>query len=184
MNLQLKRWSRSILLLVVLGLSMVINASTMSSKTTTTESSLLKPFNKNSLSQITADREGQAFIMVLWSIDCPPCLKELEHFQALKIQFTKANIVLISTDSLDDSALIEQVLIDHQLQTIDSWIFSDSIPERLRYKIDPNWYGELPRAYFYETDHARLAHSGMLTQAQLQQWLSKHSPPINVKTVD
>jgi len=189
MNTQAKRWMTNILLLVTLGLSTFINASSVinsntSNKTAITKSLLLKPFSKNSLDQITADREGQAFIMVLWSIDCPPCLKELEHFQALKAQFTKTNIVLISTDSPDDRASIGQVLVDYKLQTIDSWIFSDSLPERLRYKIDPNWYGELPRTYFYDDDHTRMAHSGMLTQAQLQQWLTKHPPLISVKTVN
>jgi hypothetical protein len=174
MNDPLKKCITSALLLVILGLSTFSNAS--SNQTAITENSILKPFSKNSLSQITAERKGHAFIMVLWSIDCPPCLKDLEHFQALKAQFTETNFLLISTDSTNHSAAIQQVLVDHELQAIDSWIFSDSLPERLRYKIDPNWYGELPRTYFYDADHARMAHSGMLTQAQLQQWLTQHPP--------
>jgi len=194
MNSQSKRLMASTLLLVALGFSTSINASSTislktsskitASKTAITESSALKPFSKNSLRTITADREGHAFMMVLWSIDCPPCLKELEHFQALKAQLTKTNIVLISTDSPDNRVSIEQVLVDNQLQAIDSWIFSDSLPERLRYKIDPTWYGELPRTYFYESDHTRMAHSGMLTQAKLQQWLEKHPPSISLKTTN
>jgi thiol-disulfide isomerase/thioredoxin len=182
-----------VLLFATLGLSTCLSASSPASKTTVsttanettmTESLVLKPFSKNSLGQITADRKGQAFIMVLWSIDCPPCLKELAHFQALKAQFTETNFLLISTDSPDKSAAIQQVLVDHNLQTIENWIFSDSLPERLRYNIDPNWYGELPRTYFYAADHTRMAYSGMLSQAQLQQWLEKHPPSIPLKTVN
>mgnify|MGYP000126003243 CR=1 FL=1 len=198
MNRPLKKWHAIFLMIVVFGLSVPLNASAVVNemtnnetfKNTTTTKIIsanqsaapnLKPFRANSLNQITAKRAGHAFIMVLWSIDCPPCLKEFEYYQALKAQFTNTNIVLISTDSPDDSALIEQVLFDHQLQTIDSWIFSDSLPERLRYKIDPNWYGELPRTYFYDADHQRKAHSGMVTQTQLQQWLQKHTPLVSLK---
>ncbi|MFT6906685.1 MAG: thiol-disulfide isomerase/thioredoxin [Oleiphilaceae bacterium] len=179
MNIPLKKWIMSILLLATLVLSTFNNAS--SNPAEGTESLLLKPFNKNSLGQIIAARQDQAFIMVLWSIDCPPCLKELEHFQVLKAQFTDTNFLLISTDSPDNSAAIVQVLVDNKLQNIESWVFSDSLPERLRYKIDPNWYGELPRTYFYEANHTRMAHSGMLTKAQLQQWLTKHPPSISLK---
>jgi len=178
MSLNIIKWMTNILLLVVLSFSTFIYASPVVKNTI--QSIDLKPFSANSLAQITENRAGQAFIMVLWSIDCPPCLKELEHFQAVKAQLTKTNIVLVSTDNPDDSASIQQVLIDNQLQTIDNWIFSDSLPERLRYKIDPNWYGELPRAYFYEADHQRKAHSGMLTQAQLQQWLQKHTSLVSL----
>ncbi|MFT6123590.1 MAG: thiol-disulfide isomerase/thioredoxin [Oleiphilaceae bacterium] len=182
MNVQLKIWTRRVLLFVSFGLSTLINAS--SNETAATDSASLKPFTKHSLGQITADRQGQAFIMVLWSIDCPPCLKELEYFQALKAHFTKTNIVFISTDSPDDGASIQQILVDNELQTLDSWIFSDSLPERLRYKIDPNWYGELPRTYFYEADHTRRAHSGMLTHVELKQWLTKNALAISLKRIN
>lgn len=134
---------------------------------------VLKPFNKHSLTQIMQDRIGQAFIMVLWSIDCPPCLKELEHFQTLRAEFTHSNFVLVSTDSAEDSAEIQKILNSHELNNVDSWIFSDRLPERLRFQIDPNWYGELPRTYFYGADHTRTAYSGMLTYTQLQQWLEQ-----------
>jgi|GEM_PF-328181 len=198
MNRLQKTSSTIFLLILAFGLSSLINASAIVYETandgiTNNKASIkdisanqhstlnLKAFRASSIDQITTKRAGQAFIMVLWSIDCPPCLKEFEYYQALKNQFTETNIVLISTDSPDDSALIKQVLIDHQLQTIDSWIFSDSLPERLRYKIDPNWYGELPRTYFYDADHQRKAHSGMVSQAQLQQWLQKHAPLVSLK---
>jgi thiol-disulfide isomerase/thioredoxin len=182
-----------IILLLILGLSLgsSINASIDIKLTNSSEENAkvknykqkvdLKPFRANSFEQIIASRVGKAFIMVLWSIDCPPCIKEFEYYQALKNQFTETNIVFISTDSPDNSALIERLLIEHQLQNIDSWIFSDSLPERLRYKIDPNWYGELPRTYFYDANHKRKAHSGIVTQAQLQQWLEKHTPLVSLK---
>ena len=70
---------------------------------------------------------------------------------------------------------IQQLIEEHQLEAMDNWIFSDSMPERLRYVIDPSWYGELPRAYFYDASHQRRAHSGLLKQEMLQSWLTSQS---------
>ncbi len=63
------------------------------------------------------------------------------------------------------------------LDAADNWIFADPMPERLRYRVDPNWFGELPRAYLYTDDHQRTAHSGILSEADLQQWLQNQPPP-------
>ena len=43
--------------------------------------------------------------------------------------------------------------------------------ERIRYGVDPEWYGELPRTYFYNNEGNREAHSGILTKKLLSQWL-------------
>jgi len=45
------------------------------------------------------------------------------------------------------------------------------MPDKLRFYIDPGWYGELPRSYFYDAAQQRSGHSGALTRAQLQDWL-------------
>ena len=44
--------------------------------------------------------------------------------------------------------------------------------ERLRYSIDPDWFGELPRNYFYDANSSRIGFSGKLTEDILLEWLS------------
>lgn len=131
----------------------------------------LKPFISDSLQQITVEREGQPFLLVFWSIDCPPCLKELSLLQKTQQRFSENGLVLVSTDDIQHSNSVKKILQEFQLGQLENWVFSDSIPERLRYAIDPAWYGELPRAYFYDASHQRKAHSGSLKKATLDKWL-------------
>lgn len=138
---------------------------------TSSADNTLKPFISDSLQQITVEREGQSFLLVFWSIDCPPCLKELSLLQKTRQRFSEKGLVLVSTDDIQHSDSVKKILQEFQLEQLENWIFSDAIPERLRYAIDPAWYGELPRAYFYNSSHQRKAHSGSLKKATLDKWL-------------
>jgi len=130
------------------------------------------PFSSESLDEITAAREGRPFLLLLWSVDCPPCLKELEEISQLYPRFAPDGLVLISTDSTDYADDAQQILTRYGLADAENWRFAGSFPERLRYRIDPNWYGELPRAYFYNARHERIGKSGALSRALLQQFIT------------
>jgi len=160
MNITIKILAFSVSLIASVFLSVSVYAATA-----------LKAFTSESLDDIVSARAEQDFLIVLWSIECPPCMQELALLQELKSQISGKKLVLISTDGPEYSESIQDVLREFQLGSMDNWIFADALPERLRYKIDPSWYGELPRAYYYDDAHQRSAHSGMLTKAKLQQWL-------------
>ncbi len=132
----------------------------------------LHPFSDESLDKITAAHQRQPFLLVLWSIDCPPCLKELEQLGQLRAQFSANGLVLISTDNIEYADKVAQTLIRYKLDHAENWIFSGHFPERLRYRIDPDWYGELPRAYFYDAKHKRIGMSGALNAALIDQWIA------------
>jgi len=51
--------------------------------------------------------------------------------------------------------------------------FAESDEERLRYSIDKNWYGELPRTYYYDTSHQVKTLSGSPDLIWLKTWASK-----------
>lgn len=129
-------------------------------------------FEADSLEEIVSSRTSQTFMVVMWSIDCPPCLKELALFRQHRDRLSQQNLVLISTDDLQYVDAIEETLKEFELGFLDNWIFSGSLPERLRYVIDPNWYGELPRTYFYGREGQRKAHSGLVTEQLLNEWLA------------
>jgi len=119
-------------------------------------------FNKESYQQILKQNINKPFLLVLWSVDCLPCHKEL----AILEQYVKLNptlkIVLISTDSYHNTKEVDNMLIDSELASQELWIFSKTPANQLRYTIDPGWYGELPRAYFFNSAHKRTAKSGRL----------------------
>ncbi|MBT3558266.1 MAG: hypothetical protein HN491_10925 [Rhodospirillales bacterium] len=86
-------------------------------------------------------------------------------------------VVLVSTDKLEDSERIENLLERHQLTGVESWVFADPFVERLRYDVDPKWRGELPRTYFIDVSGKLHAHSGMVDPATLKSWLTASGVP-------
>ncbi len=135
-----------------------------------------RPFTSGSLQAITTAHAGRPFLLVLWSIDCPPCLKELEEIGRLYPRFPPGTLVLVSTDGADYADEAQKILDQYGLADAENWRFADGFPERLRYQIDPDWGGELPRAYIYDSRHARVGKSGALSREILQQFItmSKH----------
>ena len=130
-----------------------------------------RPFVPDSFAQILAGHAGKPLLVVLWSIDCPPCHQELAELGELRRQHGELSLVLISTDDQLPAAEVQAVLERHGLGESDSWQFADPVPAKLRRAIDPGWYGELPRSYLIDAEGARHARSGMLDPATLRQLL-------------
>jgi hypothetical protein len=130
-----------------------------------------QPFGADSFRQILSAHAGQPLLVVLWSVDCPPCHQELAALGALRKEHGELPLVLISTDDQLPSADIQAVLERHGLGGANSWQFADPVPAKLRRAIDPGWYGELPRSYLIDAKGARHSHSGMLDATALQQLL-------------
>ena len=86
-------------------------------------------------------------------------------------------LVLISTDDRSDEAMAAMALRDFAMDGEESWIFADDA-QKLRYEIDPGWYGELPRAYFYDASHHREGVSGSLARERIEAWLGSQGSDI------
>jgi len=131
-------------------------------------------FKTDSYQKLLVDK-NQPFLMVMWSLDCPPCIKELTMLGSVYKQYPNLNLVLVSTDSMSRTEDINQLLKDSGLSEIDNRVFSDTSVQHLRYAIDPGWYGELPRSYFHTKNNTRRAVSGLLDASQVVSWLKINS---------
>ncbi|MBL4661305.1 MAG: hypothetical protein JKY19_13185 [Alcanivoracaceae bacterium] len=131
---------------------------------------LLKPFFDDSLRIITSHND-KPFILLLWSLDCPPCYEELETIG--KSDQSQVDYVIISTDDISRVKEAQKVLTDFNVLSNDLWIFSTESKERLRYSIDPQWRGELPRSYLFKNHLQEDFHSGTLTKKKLKSWIRK-----------
>lgn len=129
----------------------------------------LLPFNKESLFEIEEKHKKTDFLFVLWSLECPPRIKELEYLGTLIKQKKMPKLLLVSTDTSEFIPEIKSTLKQFGLEHEENWYFN-TVPELLRSRIDKNWFGELPRTYFYKTGEKRLAHSGALTKTILEKW--------------
>lgn len=144
----------------------------LSSSFVVTASQTINIFKPGSYSQILHQRQQQSFILVLWSIDCPPCYQELALLGEKIKEQPELDLVLVSTDATDDVREIKKQLTKYGLNSINAWVFDNQIAQQLRYEIDPGWYGELPRSYLFDKQHNRQPVSGVLKPEMLQRWES------------
>jgi thiol-disulfide isomerase/thioredoxin len=156
---RLSYWFTSVLLLVV---ATVAQASSSDS-----ESVNLQLFEVGSFEKIVVDKNKQDHLVVLWSFDCPPCIKELEKISELHQQFPDYQLTLINTDGVEEQVRVKRLLAKYNLTKLDNWGFSNTNEERLRYDIDPRWFGDLPRSYFFTIQGKVKRLQGALTSAEL-----------------
>lgn len=133
----------------------------------------IKPFVSGSMAQIRATQQQRPMIVSFWSIDCPPCYKELRLWRELSSRYPQLNLVLVSTDDAENRAEVQQVLKELGVEHLRSWQFADANAQRLRYEVEKRWYGELPRTYFFSPGTEPLALSGVVDSARVEQWLAQ-----------
>ena len=143
--------------------------------TTVTVTGQSLPYTSDSLKAIEEKYTGQHFLLVLWEVSCLPCHEEMELLGNMIESYPELNVVMVGTDHIDNDEELSKLLASHKLANIESWLFADNNIEKLRYSIDPEWYGELPRNYFYDVDSSRLGHSGKLTEEILLEWIRLHN---------
>jgi len=131
----------------------------------------LKAFGPNSFESIQTKYQGKPFMLALWSLDCPPCFKELNNLARWKRNHPGLNLVVVATDDYSMKVEVSQQIKAFGLEQADNWIFSEHAAVRLRYNIDPYWHGELPRSYLYDRRHSSTAISGLLKDETIQQWV-------------
>jgi thiol-disulfide isomerase/thioredoxin len=127
----------------------------------------LQLFDIGSFEQIVVDKNKQDHLVILWSFDCPPCITELEKISELHLQFPDYQLTLINTDAVDEQVRVKKILQQFNLAGLDNWGFANSDEEKLRYDIDPRWYGDLPRSYFFPLQGKIKRLRGALTSAEL-----------------
>jgi thiol-disulfide isomerase/thioredoxin len=136
-----------------------------------TQAASPRPFVSGSLQTILSRHAGKPFILGFWSLSCSHCREELTLLGALARKFPHMTLVLVSTDTPEDSAAIEATLRDYALDSPETWVFADPDSDRLRYQIDRRWYGELPRTYLYDKDGSATAYSGNVDAARFEDWI-------------
>ena len=76
-------------------------------------------------------------------------------------------------DGKESAKKAEQVLNQANLPEHERYQYAEADEDKLRYSIDPAWYGELPRTYFYDVNHKITPLSGKISNSFLGTWLKK-----------
>ena len=157
----MKRFSVLLFAMSILPAVILLNSVQASSPTD------LKLFDVGSFEKIVKEKDKKDHLVILWSFDCPPCIKELQKVSVLNQQYPEYQLTLINTDGLEEQARVKTLLEKYNLQALDNWIFSDTDEEKLRYDIDARWFGDLPRSYFFPVKGKIKRLKGALTSAEL-----------------
>jgi thiol-disulfide isomerase/thioredoxin len=131
----------------------------------------MRPFRAGSLAEITTARQGQPFILFVWSAGCEPCRQEFAFLRELARAKPRVPLVLVSTDGVGLQKSAVQALSQYGLEHEDNWIFAEAGSEALRREIDAKWDGKLPRTYLYDAAHNRQAVSGRLDRGRIDGWV-------------
>jgi len=162
-------------LLQVLMKSLMIALLLMVGNTANSQS-LLREFTQQGLETIKSEHKGEPFLLVIWSLECPPCQEELNLLSRWRQENPAVKIVALAADPPNQAANVQDAIYNHGLEEISNWIFAQDDAAPLIYAIDADWYGEMPRNYFYFADHRRIGFSGRLTEHALDQWVAKTLP--------
>jgi hypothetical protein len=135
-----------------------------------------KTFNSGSYQQILRENAEQAFILAIWSLDCPSCLKDMRILSEVKHSHPELKIIMLSTDEPNAASEVNAMLARQHLSDLESWVFGDEDAQKLRYEIDPSWFGELPRTYFYDKTQKRSGKSGAMKIEEFEMHVNQIYP--------
>ncbi len=132
----------------------------------------LEAFNSAIYQEVKQKYQGKKWLTLLWSVDCPPCMKELAIVQTLQQQQGELAIVIINVDTYEESGQQrDEILVHFNLTAQTNLYFSEGLEDQSRYLIDPHWFGELPRSYFVDEAGTFHGKSGLASKQLLEKWL-------------
>lgn len=132
------------------------------------EQNNLRSFVSGSYQQILQDNANQPFMLVIWSITCSSCLKDMALINKLHKAHPDFKMIMLAADDASAKEQVLAILEKSALTNIENWIYADENTQKLQYEIDPKWYGELPRTYFFNKAHQREGFSGVLSEADYE----------------
>jgi hypothetical protein len=137
------------------------------------ENSTLSPFTTGSYQQILAANVKQPFMLVVWSVTCSSCLKDMKLLSNIHKSRPELKMIMLAADEPSETGQILQILENSQLSGIENWAYASENTQKLQFEIDPKWYGELPRTYFFDKTHQRTGVSGVLSKADYDEMFAK-----------
>ena len=131
------------------------------------------PFDMNTRKVIEKRYIDQPLIISFWSIDCPYCIGDLKKLGKALSKNTNVKLITVCVDGKESAKKAERILSQANLPKHEKYQYAEVDEDRLRYNIDPAWYGELPRTYFYDAAHQVTPLSGKISNSFLDKWFKK-----------
>jgi hypothetical protein len=131
-------------------------------------------FGKGSWQDLTGARKGQKLIVHFWSVACGPCLTELPEWGKFLARHPDTPLVLVNWESRPQPAdRIRDTLAKAGLADAENWTLADDFEQKIRFEIDRDWMGELPRTQLIAQDGSMSIISGTMDFTKLSAWLGE-----------
>jgi thiol-disulfide isomerase/thioredoxin len=131
----------------------------------------LKPFGRGTWHEILHSHAGRATIVHFWGVTCGPCKVELPLLGEFMRDHSAIDVVTISADLVPDLPDATRSMLEKSgLASAENWIFSDGFVERLRFEIDPNWRGDIPRTMLISREGTITTIEGSAEVTELERW--------------
>lgn len=101
--------------------------------------------NSQDMERILQTSKDHVFVL-FWSIDCPPCLKEMHRISGLS-KAEKQLFIFVSTDGHEYLTEVKNTIRQLNLSTEKHWLVNSAERESIISMVDTSWYGETPRLY-------------------------------------
>lgn len=88
--------------------------------------------------------------------------------------YPSLKVVLVSTDDWEMRDTVSESLRKMSVSNLESWLYAEENADKLRFEIDPKWYGELPRTYFYNAVGEAKGLSGLIQQSKVETWIKQY----------
>jgi thiol-disulfide isomerase/thioredoxin len=134
----------------------------------------LRPFVRGSWNEIRKVHAGQPTVVHFWGLTCGPCRVEMPNWGKLLQERPDLNLVVINADLVPNEAgAVSIMLAQTGLAAAENWTFGDGFVERLRYEIDPQWQGEIPRTILIARNGAVTVIDGVADLEKVRAWLNE-----------
>jgi thiol-disulfide isomerase/thioredoxin len=137
----------------------------------------VRPFERGSWQQIRAAHAGEALVVHFWGVTCGPCRAELPQWGRFAGERADLRLVTIDADLVPNAPTAVRAMLEQSglSSRAENWMFSDDFVERLRYEIDPQWSGDIPRTLLVAADGTVSSLEGVADFARISAWLDAQS---------
>ena len=122
------------------------------------------------LQSIIDAQESEVLLLNFWATTCPPCLKEMPHFNQLAAENTddKIKVLLVSTDRVRDLDSRVYPFVKRLEIKPEVLLMKDQNYSNWTEKIDSSWYGALPATLIIKGDQRNFKFGSYESLEELQ----------------
>ena len=138
----------------------------------------VRQFVRGSWQDIRKAHAGRPTVVHFWGLTCGPCRTEMPAWGNLLRERHDLDLVVINADLVpNEPGAVSAMLAQTGLAAAENWTFGDGFVERLRYEIDPQWQGDIPRTLLIARDGSVTTIEGGADLNEVAGWLDRQRAP-------